>query len=216
MGFFMRVLPIFCLLLPGGASAAQIDCTTLRLDVNGCLAYQEVEVFPNPAKQTAVKLDQQTKPFQISLCGVTITADRGQYSFKTKDIKTLATVLGTGLSWRYVIYGEHQAAGRTTYPEAATVTIALPDSFHNQVRITGYFSGRYLPADALMAVRIDGGKLLPLLFNGTFRDVEIGPKMSKMEFFLKSGKPLHWEKMVLDVANSQMTFVKRAPFPVVR
>ncbi len=212
----MRVLPIFCLLLLGGASAAQIDCTTLRLDVNGYLAYQELEVFPNPDKQTAVKLDQQTRPFRTNVCGVTITADKGQYSFKTKDIKTLATVLGTGLSWRYLIYGERQVGGRTTYPEAATVNIDLPDLLHSQVRITGYHSGRYLPADALMAIRIDGGKLLPLLFNGTFRDVEVNPKMSKLEFFLKSNKPLHWEKMVLDVANSQMTFVKRAPFPVAK
>lgn len=144
---------------------------------------------------------------------MTVKADRGQYSFKTKDIKTLATVLGTGLSWQYVIFGERQASGRTTYPEAATVNIALPDGFRTKVKITGYFSGQYLPANALMAVRIDGGALLPLLYNGSFRDIEIEPKLSKLEFFLKSAKPLHWEEMVLDVLNSQMTFVKRAPFP---
>lgn len=206
------ILTLLC--LTSVASAADIDCTKLIADSNGYFGYQTVETFPNPVEKTAIKLNQQTSPLSKTVCGVTVTADSGKYSFQTKDIKSLAKLLGSGLSWEFNVVGVKNVGGRITYPDAATLTIHLPDGLmYEKVRIDGYFSGRYLPAGSLMAVRIDGGKLLPLMFNGKFRDIAVDPKMSKLELFIKSSQPVLWEKMELDVLHSKMTFYKKAAFP---
>lgn len=207
-------LPLTVFSLVSAAAAADVDCTKLVADPNGYFSYQSVEVFPNPVQKTVIRLYRQTSPITKTLCGVTVKADSSKYSYQTKDIQSLASLLGSGLSWRYIVVGVKNTGGQVTYPEAATLNINLPDGLMNEkVRINGYFSGRYLPVGALMAVRIDGGKLLPLLFNGKFREIQVDPKMSKLELFIKSDQPVLWEKMELDVLNSRMSFFKKATFP---
>jgi hypothetical protein len=196
------------------ASAAPVDCSKVQYDQNGYLIYQAAEVFPNPVQRTTVVLHELTKPYSLTLCGVTVTADASQYAFKTKDTKSLLTAMGSILGLEFNIRGYQRARGGSTYPQAAQLSIALPDGFmHTTVRITGYYAGQYLPADALMAVRINGGPLKPLLFNATFRSIEVDPKMDTLELFIKSSEPVIWEKMLLDVKNSQMAFFRKATFP---
>lgn len=196
------------------ASAAPIDCSKVQFDQNGYLIYQAAEVFPHPVQRTTVVLHELTKPYRLTLCGVTVTANANQYAFKAKDTVSLLNAMGSTLGLEFNIRGYQRTGGSSNYPQAAQLSIALPDGImHSTVRITGYYAGQYLPADALMAARINGGPLKPLLFNGTFRSVEVDPKMDTLELFIKSNKPVIWEKMLLDVKNSQMVFSRKAAFP---
>ncbi|MFB9992076.1 hypothetical protein ACFFLM_08895 [Deinococcus oregonensis] len=196
------------------AAAADIDCKTLILDSNGYLGYQTVEVFPNPVQKTAIRLNRQTQPLRREVCGFTVTADRAGYSFKAKNIKALVQQLGTGSSWPFRVVGMQLVGGRLDYPDAAQLDLSLPDGLmHTDIRFTGYFNGLYLPKDALMAVRVNGGPLKPLLYNGTFRSISFDPKITTLELFIKSSKPVLWEKMLLDVGNSRMSFIKKAAMP---
>lgn len=210
----MRKMMLVAAFWTGMAAAAPIDCNSLALDSNGFVSYREVEQFPNPVKKVKIDLLKQTAPFRLDACGVTVKASPGKYSFKTKTIKALASQLGQGFSWDFTLVGIQRLGGKLSYPEAAQLQIELPDGIvHTKVRVSGYFSGRYLPPDALMAVRIDNGKLLPLLYNGRFRSVEVDPKMDTMQLYIRSSRPVLWEKILLDVKNSEMTFFAKAPFP---
>ena len=198
------------------AAAAQPDCSTLRLSPNGGVNYRDIEVFPNPAQAHRLDLEQQTKPFKRTLCGVILTADAKSYSFQAKDVVTLSRAMGGyGQGWSYEIYGKSVSNGKTGYIKAANLDVALPDGLINgTVKVRGYFIGAFLPNDALMAVKINGGPLKPLLYNGSFRAVTADPKTTKLlELFIKSSKPVIWEKMTLDVRNAKMTFVKKAVSP---
>lgn len=212
-----KILPTIGVLISlSTATAAQPDCSTLTLSPNGGVKYRDVEVFPNPAKTNSIDLEQQTKPLKRTICGITLTADPNSYSFKAKDISTLSRAMGGyGQGWGYEIYGKSVSNGKTSYARAASLKVALPDGLmHKSVEISGYFVGSFLPKDALMAVKINGGPLKPLLYNGSFRSVEADPKSTKLlELFIKSSKPVIWEKMTLDVRNSKMTFAKKAVFP---
>lgn len=106
-----------------------------------------------------------------------------------------------------------QSAGKIGYVEAANLNIQLPDGFlHKQVQISGHYKGSFSPADATMTVRVDNGKLLPLLFNGSFRTINVDPKMDTLQIYIKSSKPLVWERMVIDVKNGRMTSTRKSAF----
>lgn len=120
----------------------------------------------------------------------------------------------TGNSWLGDFYGVGQRSGKTVYYEAAVLNIGLPDGlFRTTVTIDGYFAGPYLPPGVLMAVRADGGKLLPLVYDGRFRSVEVTPKVKTLEIYVRSSRPVLWERWALDVVHSTMTFTKKFPFP---
>lgn len=198
------------------AGAAQPDCSTLRLNPNGGVNYRDVEVFPNPAQTHRLDLEQQTKTFKRTLCGVTLTADAKSYSFQAKDVVALSRAMGGyGQGWSYEVFGKSVSNGKTGYIKAANLDIVLPDGLMNgEVKVSGYFVGGFLPKDALMTVKVNGGSLKPLLYNGTFRTVTADPKTTKLlEVFVKSSKPVIWEKMTLDVRSAKMTFTKKASFP---
>lgn len=203
-------------LVLGSAIAAQPDCSTLTLNPNGGVYYRDVENFPDPVRENKIDLEQQTKPMQQTVCGFTLTADANSYSFKAKDIATLSRAMGGfGQGWTYDIYGKSVSSGKTVYTKAASLNIALPDGLmHTSVEITGYFVGTFLPSGALMAVKINGGALKPLLYSGSFRSLKADPKTtSQLDLYIKSSKSVVWERMSLDVRNSKMTFYKKAAFP---
>lgn len=202
------------LLLSSLAQAGKIDCSTLRSDPLWNFRYQEVESFPNPLKVVKLDLYDLGKPFRFADCGVVVEANSQQYSVKAKDTKTLLTVMGGILSWNFKLLGVQKTGTKLNYFKAADIRINLPDGLmHKEVEIVGTFNGPYLPQGALMAVRADGGKLMPLMYNGVFREVTIDPKVKTLEIFAKSSTGILWERMLLDVTNSKMTFFKKASFP---
>lgn len=202
------------LLLGSFAQAGKIDCSTLRSDPLWNFRYQEVESFPNPLKVVKLDLYELDKSFRFSDCGVVVEASPQQYSVKAKDTKTLLAVMGGILSWNFKLLGVQKNGTKLEYFRAANIMINLPDGLiHKEVEIVGTFNGPYLPQGALMAVRADGGKLTPLMYNGLFREVTVDPKVKTLEIFAKSSKGILWERILLDVTNSKMTFFKKASFP---
>jgi hypothetical protein len=201
-------------LLPAAHAAAPADCATLRLDTAGYMTYRSVEAFPNPTQTFSQELYNLTRPFAREVCGVKVTGDQTGYAFQAAQLKTLVDRLGSGLSWPLTVVGVGQSGGKPGYVDAAKIRINLPEGLMNtDVQVTGYFIGRFLPPDAVMAIRVDGGPLRPLLFEGTFRPVRFPPAKEKLELFVKSSRPVLWERMVLDLKVNRMSFTRKAAFP---
>ncbi|GHF61136.1 hypothetical protein GCM10017781_41600 [Deinococcus metalli] len=194
------------------ATAAPIDCTTLQATATWDIRYQEQEQFPNPVNKVRLDLYTVTKPYRLAACGVVVTATPQTYTIQAKSTKALLAVMGG--SWLGDFYGVGQRGGQTVYFDAAVLTIGLPDGlFQTTVKIDGYFAGSYLPPGVLMAVRADAGTLRPLVYDGSFRSVEVTPDVKTLEIVVKSSKPVLWERWVLDVVHSKLTFTKKFPFP---
>lgn len=194
------------------ATAAPIDCATLQATATWVLSYKEQEQFPNPVKTVNQNLYTVTKPFRLAACGVVVTATPQTYTIQAKSTKALLAVMKN--AWLGEFYGVGQRAGATVFYDAAVLDIDLPDGlFTTMVKVSGYFAGPYLPKDILMAVRADGGKLRPLVYDGSFRKVELSPEVKTLEIYVRSSKPVLWERWVLDVVHSKMTFYKKAAFP---
>lgn len=201
--------------LAASASAAKIDCSTFTAHINGDVRYSTIEEFPKPSEKTHIDLTRIKQPFNQTVCGVRIKAVPGEYSYQAASVKDLLQATGsTGGGWETTLFGVVQSGGKVGYVEAANLSIQLPDGLlHDNVRIYGYYKRPYLPSDAMMAVRIDNGKLLPLLFNGSFRTITVDPKMNTLQIYLKSSKPMLWGRVVIDVKNGKMTITQKAPFP---
>lgn len=208
----MRATMVTTLFLLGVAGAQDVDCPTLRADGNWNLSYASVEKFPDPVKKTRLDLYALTKPLTLKACGVTVKADARSYSIDAETIQALQQVMG-GL-WSFDVYGVQMRSGQPAYFRSTGLSIDLPDGLMNtDVRVTGTFAGNYLPKDALMAVRVNGGKLMPLLYDGSFRKVSLDPKLDTLEVLIRSSKPVLWERLLLDSRTRTMTFFKRYPFP---
>lgn len=210
--------PLVCLLsllfcTSAAAAAAKIDCSTLVVEPYWAMSYSSVEAFPNPTQRFRVDFFDIKKPFDFNNCGIVIHADTKEFRIKAKSTDALLNVMHQISSWEFDILGVTTVAGKTKHPYAAILRIGLPNIVNKKVSITAYPKGTYLPKDALMAVRADGGKLLPVIYNGTFRDVGVDPKVKTLEFYIKVGKPLLWEGMRFNVSNSEMIFYKKMPFP---
>ncbi|MFC6751751.1 hypothetical protein [Deinococcus aquaticus] len=149
-------------LLPAAHAAAPADCATLRLDTAGYMTYRSVEAFPNPTQTFSQELYNLTRPFAREVCGVKVTGDQTGYAFQAAQLKTLVDRLGSGLSWPLTVVGVGQSGGKPGYVEAAKIRISLPEGLMNtDVQVTGSFTGRFLPPDAVMAIRVDGGHCVP-------------------------------------------------------
>lgn len=206
--------PFLLFALVSSIALAAPDCTTLVADTNGYLGYKEMAVFPNTPKVTEYHLDAAKKPIKASACGLTVTADGRQYTFQAKDPLTLFKLLGNGMALNFTLIGEVESGGKKLYTDAAMVTLVLPNGLlSNDARITGYRKGSFLPIDALMAVRVDQGKLLPLFYQNNFQDLNVNPNAALIQFFLKSKKTLHWERMDFDIRQAKLTFYRKATFP---
>ena len=202
--FARHLLPLALLL--GAAQAAPVDCRTARFDPNGFLNYQDVEVFPNPVKKTALSLSRPAKPFTSTLCGITVNADGQRWSFKAKTLEALVDAVN--------LYSLDIVGDVAGLPDAATLRFQFPNGLLTKaLQISGFYGGSYFPDDALIAARLDGGPLLPLLYNGQFRSIERAPAKRTLELFIKSSAPVRWEHLTLDIARRQLTFDRTFPFP---
>lgn len=198
----------------GAAGAAPVDCATLKVAPGWALRYQELERFPDPVKRVRLDLYALTKPFSFAACGVRVTADARRLVVRAKTAQQLLQYTGEGLGWTFPLYGiERGAGGQPRYQEAAYVYVSPAGLVQPNVEVRGTFSGRYLPDDALMAVRVNGGGLKPLLFNGRFRDVDLDPKLDTLEILAKSSRPVLWARVTIDTRAASLTLDKAYPFP---
>lgn len=208
----MRRLVLLAFL--GSAGAAPVDCATLNVASTWDLTYRTVEQFPNPVDTVRVDLYTLKKPYTFADCRVTVKADAKTLSIRANSIKGLSQVMGGGSGWTLPLFGVVRRNGKPAYIDAGKVRIDLPGGLSgNVVGISGYFTGTYLPADAVIAVRVNGGALKPLLYNGSFRTVTLDPKLDTLELLVRSRKPLVWQRLKLDARTSTMTLDKTYPFP---
>lgn len=200
-------------LLAGLAGAQDIDCATLRLDPNWAISYRSVERFPDPVTKVSQDLYALTKPFTFKGCGVTVKANAQTYSVTAKSIPELVRVMGGDLGWSFDLRGLTTIGGQRSYPKMLILTVDLPGVLERQVSIGAYLLGPYLTPETVIALRVDGGKLQPLLYDGRWRGTKINPKLNTLEILIRSPKPVLWERVQLDTRTKTMTFFKKYPFP---
>lgn len=211
-----RVFILILALLGTARAADKVDCSTLAVDTNWFISYKTQATFPDPPKTVDLKLYNRTAPYQFNDCGVKVNLDNKGFSVQAKSLKDLIRVMGGSLGWSMTVIGAQSNSSKTTYPPAANLAIELPDGImRDQVRIRGYFGvpTAYLPDDAVMAVQVDGGKLLPLLYDGSFRIVNVPPKLNTLTIYLRSSKPTLWQAIRIDTVKNSMTYYRKMPFP---
>lgn len=207
-----RLLGVTMALSSSTATAAKVDCATLQVLSIWDIRYKEPAQFPNPVRAIKKDLYSLTTPYRFADCGIVVEATAQRFSIQAKTTRGLLDVMG-GL-WLFPFLGTERQAGHLAFYKAATLSITLPDGLMREtVTVSGYVTGTYLPRDTVMAVRADGGKLQPLLYDGTFRPVEVSPKVKILELVVRSSKGVLWERMQLDVVHSKMTFFKKSAFP---
>lgn len=205
---------LLLLALTTTAQAAKVDCKTVNVQ-SFFLNYSDVAEFPNPVQETTVYFYKKTSPVTFKDCGLSITGDRNKMTVQADTLDQLFRVFGsTSLSMDITLYTVKGSGATTGYLRSADINIERPlPPLQTEVRVTGSPSTVPLPADAVMAVRADNGKLLPFLYRMDYQRLKLPRTLQVLNLYVRSSVPTLFSRMELNVARKSVTFYRTFPFP---
>lgn len=203
-----KILSVGLLVTFTFAQAAQIDCSTpVFVDLER-VGYKEEAVFPNPPKIV------QFSPWELkqprSFCGVTYAAKGNTLSVKVAKLGYFGflTTIGRPES-RIELNGLTTRPGKTGGVQIEVKVDRYYTTFNAQALV---------PADltktAVLAARVDGGKLQPMYWPGMgYTTIEF-PKTTKvLDFYLKTNEPSNWQRITLNLQRPELTIYRKFAFP---
>lgn len=210
----MRTLffPLFLLL--GTAQAAQPDCTTLLLTSTN-LSYDTQAVFPTTPESKRVKfLDEDNKVGPLTLCGLTFTPDRkaGALQIAAKSFAAFSPLLGSLAP----AGAKSQLTLENTFSTGSAFTLQTQSLRLDPVkRSLSYAAKPNGSIETTAAVKVDGGPLKPLYFNGKGTPLVWPKSASVLDVYVKTdeGGDLFWKRVRIDLKRPSLTIYERATMP---
>ncbi|PTA66336.1 hypothetical protein [Deinococcus arcticus] len=206
----MKKLPFFLLCLTGVASAAPANCDTTLIYGMVNLNYQEQAVFPNEPKQRSIALASLTKP--LAICGFTITnnAKAGILTIKAPSIEALGQILSRNVIGSNINQSVILATVDGTQRPIGLFNLELSRLIGNNAAA---HSTTYDHGNLAVAVTANGGKLFPLLYNGTTQLAWLPDQLTTLDFYAASTHTLVWQRLNLNFTTKTLTVYKKARIP---
>lgn len=213
------LLALLALTVSGAHAAPAPDCgpDAPILAKSDTVTYTAKGVFPQPSKPTslfffiAVFGNPPSDP--VTLCGYRFAPNRakGQLTITSPSLRGLSRIFPKSASDVGVAYLD------LDFRRAATGSRDLGAHvlFDPVGRRVSFERPRWATLSYTLGVTVDGGKVLPLYYNGTVTPVTIPPgaRVVAVHVLPDADVRADWEEVRIDLKAPAVRFTQRAPFP---
>lgn len=206
-----KKLAITILALLGTAAAAKpANCATTLGLYSGTLHYTSLAKFPNPEEEVSLDfLDRFHPVTSAEVCGVKFRADP-----KAQTITASAARLET-IAHVFASRAKGQLSISTGFPNQLGKATPVDLLYDLGKRTISFKVPDDLITTFVVAVKVDGGALQPLYYNGKMTPVRIPPSARAFDLYVRmpAGTYTAWDRVSVNLKTPGVVLYRQAPFP---
>lgn len=206
-----KKLALTILALLGTAAAAKpANCAKAVGLYSGSLHYTTVAKFPDPEEEVSLDfLDRFHPVTSAEVCGVKFRADA-----KAEKMTASAPRLET-IAHVFASRAKGQLSISTGFPTFLGKAAPVDLVYDLKGRTVSFKNPGDLITTFVIAVKVDGGALQPLYYNGKMTPVRIPPSAKAFDLYIRmpAGTYTAWERVSVNLKMPGVVLYRQAPFP---
>lgn len=197
--------------LLGTASAAKpANCAKTVGLYSGSLHYTSLAKFPDPEEEVSLDfLDRFNPVASAEVCGVKFRADAGAKTLTASapDLGSIARVFSSR--------AKGQLSISTFFPNKLGKAASVDLLYDLKGRTVSFKDPGDLITTFVIAVKVDGGALQPLYYNGKMTPVRIPQSAKAFDLYVRmpTGTYTAWERVSVNLKKPGVVLYQEAKFP---
>lgn len=202
---------IWILALLGSAGAVKpANCAKTVGLYSGSLHYTSLAKFPDPEEEVSLDfLDRWSPVASAEVCGVKFKADPSAKTLTASapDLGSIARVFSSR--------AKGQLSISTGFPNQLGKATPVDLLYDLKGRTVSFKNPGDLITTFVIAVKVDGGALQPLYYNGKMTPVRIPPSAGAFDLYVRmpTGAYTAWERVGVNLKKPGVVLYKEARFP---